>query len=68
MSALAHKLIVDASGQPQEVVISLEMFRHFEEVLGADLTPREEAELREAMRDSDTGNRAAFVSLEELLK
>lgn len=68
MAALAHKLIVDASGQPQEVVISLEMFRHFEEVAGADLTAHEEAELREAIKDSESGNRTAFVSLEDLLK
>ncbi len=68
MAALAHKLIVDASGQPQEVVISLEMFRHFEEVAGADLSAQEEAELREAIKDSESGNRAAFVSLEDLLK
>ena len=68
MSALAHKLIVDASGKPQEVVISLEMFRHFEEVAGADLTAAEEAELSEAIRDSESGNRAAFVSMEDLLK
>jgi len=68
MAGLAHKLIVDASGQPQEVVISLEMFRHFEEVAGADLTAQEEAELREAIKDSESSNRAAFVSLEDLLK
>ena len=68
MAALAHKLIVDATGMPQEVVISLEMFRHFEEVAGADLTALEEAELREAIQDSKSGNRAAFVSLEDLLK
>ncbi len=68
MAALAHKLIVDASGQPQEVIISLEMFRHFEEVAGADLTAQEEAELREAIKDSESGNQAAFVSLEDLLK
>ena len=65
MPALTHKLIVDASGKPQEVVISLEMFRHFEEVMGADLTQLEETELREAIRDSEAGNRAAFVSLQE---
>jgi len=68
MPALAHKLIVDSSGKPQEVVISLELFRQMEEVLGADLTPEEEAELREAVEDSRSGNRDAFVSLEDLLK
>ena len=44
------------------------MFRHFEEVTGADLTAQEEAELREAIKDSESGNQAAFVSLEDLLK
>jgi hypothetical protein len=68
MPALSHKLIVDAFGNPQEVVISLELFRQMEEVLGADLTPEEEAELREAIQDSNAGNRTAFVSMDDLLK
>jgi hypothetical protein len=66
MPAIAHKVIVDERGQAQEVIISIETFRHIQEVLGADLNEQEEAELREALGDSMNGNRAAFVSLEDI--
>lgn len=66
MSVIAHKLIVDETGQPQEVILSIGTFRHIQEVLGADLDEREEAELREAWQDSRRGNRAAFLSLDEI--
>jgi hypothetical protein len=66
MPAIAHKLIVDENGQAQEVILSLQTIHHIQEVLGADLDEQEEVELREAMRDSTSGNRAAFVSLEEI--
>lgn len=66
MPALAHKLIVDQEGRPQEVVISIESFRHIQEVLGADLDAQEEAELREAFRDSTEGNRSEFVSIDDV--
>lgn len=66
MSAIAHKLIVDETGHPQEVILSISTFRHIQEVLGADLNELEEAELREAWQDSRSGNRAAFFSLDEI--
>jgi len=68
MPALAHKLIVDPSAQPWEVVISYALFQHLQEVLGADITAQEEEELREAIRDSENGNTAAFVPMEELMR
>lgn len=66
MTALAHKLILDQEGRPHEVVISIETFRHIQEVLGADLDQQEEAELREALRDSVSGDRSQFVSIDAI--
>ena len=66
MPAIAHKFITDQQGRPQEVVISIETFQHIQEVLGADLDESEEAGLREALKDSVSGNRSAFVSIDEL--
>ena len=57
---------MDEDGQAREVILSIETFRHIEEVLGADLDQEEEAELREAIDDSRSGNRAAFVSIDEI--
>ncbi|CAN5685874.1 hypothetical protein BH11VER1_BH11VER1_33430 [soil metagenome] len=65
MSAIAHKFIVDEKGQAQEVILSIETFRHIQEVLGADLDTQEEAELQRAFQDSISGNRDAFVSIDE---
>jgi hypothetical protein len=66
MPAIAHKVIVDEKGEAQEVILSIETFRHIQEVLGADLEPQEEKDLREALNDSMSANRSAFVSLEDL--
>ncbi len=66
MPAIAHKFIVDEKGQAQEVILSIETFRHIQEVLGADLDEQEEAELQQAFQDSVTGNRDAFVSIDEI--
>jgi hypothetical protein len=66
MPAIAHKFITDQQGQPQEVVISLEAFRHIQEVLGADLDDNEETALRKAIQDSVSGDRSAFVSIDEI--
>ncbi len=66
MPAIAHKFITDQQGRPQEVVISIEAFQHIQEVLGADFDAREEAELRQAIKDSVSGDRSAFVSIDEI--
>lgn len=66
MTAIAHKLIVDEKGQPQEVILSMGTFRHIQAVLGADLDEQEIVELLEARQDSRSGNRAAFLSLDEI--
>lgn len=66
MPAIAHKLIVDEKGQTQEVILSVETFRHIQEVLGADLDEQAEIQLREALEDSIKGNRSAFVSLDDI--
>jgi hypothetical protein len=66
MRAIAHKVVLDEKGQTQEVILSIETFRHIQEVLGADLTDQEETELREALADSRNGNRSEFVSLEDI--
>ena len=41
-------------------------FRHIQEVLGADLDDNEETALRKAIQDSVSGDRSAFVSIDDI--
>jgi len=66
MIAIHKKIVVDEKGDPKEVIIPWEEFRQLEEALGLDLDTEEVAQLREADTDMRSGNREAFVSLDDL--
>ncbi len=66
MTTIHKKIVVDEKGDPQEVIIPWEEFRQLEEALGLDLDTEEVAQLREADADMRSGNREAFVSLDDL--
>ena len=66
MTTIHKKIVVDENGNPQEVIIPWEEFRQIEEVLGLDLDEKATRQLREADADRRSGNKDAFVSLDEL--
>lgn len=60
------KNIVDEQGNPKEVIISIEHFRKMEELLGWDLDDETIQQLREAKRDREKGNKAAYIELDSI--
>jgi hypothetical protein len=66
MTAIHKKILFDEHGAPQEVVISWAQFCEISEALGLDLDAEASADLREAKRDWEKGDRTAFVPLSEL--
>jgi PHD/YefM family antitoxin component YafN of YafNO toxin-antitoxin module len=66
MIPIHKKIVVDEKGDPQEVIIPWEEFRQLEEALGLDLDTEAVAQLHEADADMRSGNREAFVSLDDL--
>ena len=60
---ISKKYIVDEHGNPKEVIILLEDFRKIEELLGLDLDKEAVKQLREARKDRESGNKAAYVEL-----
>lgn len=66
MIAIEKKIVRDERGQPQEVIIPWAQFCELSEALGLDLDEEAEADLREARSDWESGNRAAFMPLNEL--
>ena len=60
------KYIVDEHGNPKEVVILLDDFRKIEELLGLDLDDETVRQLKEARKDRESGNKAAFVDLDSV--
>jgi hypothetical protein len=63
---ISKKYIVDEHGNPKEVVILLEDFRKIEELLGLDLDNEAVKQLREARKDRESGNKAAYVELDSV--
>jgi hypothetical protein len=63
MTAIQKKIVIDEHGQPLEVIIPWAQFCELSEALGLDLDDEALADLREAKRDWETGNRAMFVPL-----
>ena len=57
------KYIVDENGNPKEVVILLDDFKKIEELLGLDLDDETVKQLKEARKDRESGNKAAYVDL-----
>ena len=66
MTAIQKKIVVDEHGEPQEVIIPWAQFRELSELLGLDLDTEAIADLREAKRDWESGDRDAFVPLSGL--
>ncbi len=66
MTSIQKKIVIDEHGRPQEVIISWAQFCELNEALGFDLDEEAIADLREARRDWEAGDRAAFVPLSEL--
>jgi PHD/YefM family antitoxin component YafN of YafNO toxin-antitoxin module len=66
MTAIQKKIVIDEHGQPLEVIISWAQFCELSEALGLDLDAEAMADLREARRDWESGERAAFVPLSDL--
>ena len=66
MTAIQKKIVIDEHGEPQEGIIPWAQFCELSEALGLDLDEEAIADLREARRDWESGNRAAFVPLSEL--
>ena len=60
------RYIVDEHGNPKEVIIQLEDYRKIEELLGLDLDNGAVRELREARKDRESGNSAAYVELDSI--
>jgi PHD/YefM family antitoxin component YafN of YafNO toxin-antitoxin module len=60
------KYVVDEHGNPKEVIIPIEDFRKMEELLGWDLDDETIQQLREAERDREKGNKAAYIELDSI--
>jgi hypothetical protein len=66
MIAIQKKIVFNEHGKPKEVIIPWEQFCELSEAFGLDLDTEAIAELREAKRDWESGDRARFVPLSEL--
>jgi hypothetical protein len=67
MEQVIHpKFIVNAQGQPTDVILSWEEYLDISEILGLDLDDQTKTYLREARRDRETGNAEAYISLDLL--
>lgn len=60
------KVVVDDAGTPQEVIIPWAEFQEIEEMLGLDLEPEVEEQLKKARRARESGETSAYVSLNDL--
>lgn len=66
MTAIQKKIVIDEHGAPQEVIIPWAQFCELSEALGLDLDEEAIADLREAKRDWENGDRTAFTPFSEL--
>lgn len=67
-ATLERNFIFNKAGQPQGVIIPWDDYLEIAETLGWDLSQSEAVELREAMHDSSSSNREAFIAIEDLEK
>jgi len=58
---ITRKLVLNEKGEPSEVLIPYEQFVELAKICGLDLGNEEQKELREALADSKSGNKDAFV-------
>jgi hypothetical protein len=66
MIHIKKRYIVDEDGNPKEVVILLDDYKKIEELLGLDLDRETVKQLRDARKDRDSGNKAAYVDLDSI--
>jgi hypothetical protein len=66
MTVIQKKIVIDEHGEPQEVIIPWAQFCELSEALGLDFDATEQAELREALKDSHARRHEAFTPLDEL--
>ena len=66
MNAIAKKIVTDEHGKPLEVIIAWDDYQDLAERLGWDLGEEEAADVREALADWRSGDRASFVPLSDL--
>lgn len=57
---------MDENGNPKEVVILLEDYKKIEELLGLDLDNETVEQLREALKDRESGNKNAYIELDSI--
>jgi hypothetical protein len=58
---ITKKIVLDEQGKPTEVIMPYQQFVDLSETYGWDLDETEQSELKEALADSVSGNRSAFV-------
>jgi hypothetical protein len=66
MNAIRKKIVVDARGNPREVIIPWSQFQKTSEALGLDLDDKAKTDLRMARRDLKAGKTSAFKPLSPL--
>jgi PHD/YefM family antitoxin component YafN of YafNO toxin-antitoxin module len=66
MIEIHKRIVVDESGEPQEVLIPWKEFKEIEEVLGLDLGAEGVADLEQARRDRAAGTPDAYVDLDDV--
>ena len=68
MSVVAwdRKIVVNAEGEPTDVIIPYAQYIEFVETYGLNLTEEDESGIREAEEDLAKGNSDAFVSFDEV--
>jgi hypothetical protein len=63
---ITKKIVLDAEGNPSDVMIPYEQFIELSETYGWDLDDQEQKELASALEDSRAENRDAFVPASEV--
>lgn len=67
MLQIQKEYIVDETGNPSKVIISLADFRLLEEMLGLDLDEEALEDLRQARYDRENGNLEAYEELDTIV-
>jgi hypothetical protein len=66
MLDIRKEYIVDETGNPTKVILSLADFRLIEEILGLDLDEEALADLEQARHDRQNGQLDAFITLDAI--
>ena len=66
MLDIRKEYIVDETGNPTKVILSLADFRLIEEMLGLDLDEEALSDLKQAQHDRQNGRLDAFIALDAI--